>query len=206
MPSRQANQIATAFRNKAIRLDNTRARVEEAFARGHLRVSDVEVTYAGLFLQLVVGYETAVEEFVLGLMVRPGGVASAAANVRGRLQVRNYAHARQVAAGPGGHYASWIGKTDVLSVADLVLLNGEPFRSADWQFVEQCKYVRNAIAHPSDHAFQKFQRHVVQMRPLPTRERTVHGYLRGRLSSSSSQTRWENLAAGLSAFVTSTVV
>lgn len=206
MSSRKASAIASSFQVKALRLNETRRRIEGSYAAGKLRLADVESTYAGLFLQLVVSYETAVEDFVLGLLVRPGGVTSGRADVRGRIKVRSYAHALQIASGPGGRYASWIGKTDLLAVSALLLTDALPFANSalDWNFVEQSRVIRNAIAHPSEHALATFRKRVVQQRPLPHRETLVPGYLRGR-ASAGGQTRWELLAAGLGLFVMTTI-
>lgn len=206
MSSRKASSIAGDFQRKVLNLDATRNRIEEAYLRRLLHLKDVESSYAGLFLQLVVAYETAIEDFVLGLLVRPGGVKSSK-GYRARVTVRSYGHAQKLAGGPSSNYPSWIGQEDVKNIADLLLHNGGSFRRADppvdWHFVQQARYIRNAIAHPSQHALTKFQKHVLQATPLPPRERTVSGYLRGRVGP---QTRWEIFAAGLVVFIGDTVV
>jgi hypothetical protein len=170
----------------------------------------VEASYTGLFLQAVVAYESTIEAFVLGLMVRPGGVASSSNAIRARVNVRSYAHALELASGPGRKYPSWIGERDLTDAAVLVLKDGRPFvRDANdpplsWHYVKQCGYIRNAIANPSEHAFRQFERHVLQSTPLLGRERTVAGFLRGR-GTGSSQTRWEMFVAGLNQFVSNVV-
>jgi hypothetical protein len=179
MKSKKATSIAIAFQKSAARLDATRVRVEQAHAAGKLRVKDVEATYTGLFLQIVLAYETALEAFVLGLLVRPGGIESAHARVRGRLKVRSYSHALQLASGPKSRYPSWIGKEDVKAIAELLLHKSAPFDATaptplNWHYVEQIRFIRNAIAHPSDHAQHQFEKNVIQATPLPRGERSAY--------------------------------
>ena len=208
MSSRKASDVAFEFQRRVARLDSTRQRIELAYGAGHLHVVDVEASYAGLFLQAVVAYETAIEDFVLGLLVRPGGVKSKDNQVRARVNVRSFKHALELAAGPGSRYPSWIGE-DVKTIADALLNKGLPFKRTapllDWNYVKKARYIRNAIAHPSEYAQEKFERHVVQGVPLPRRERTVAGYLRGR-ATGAAQTRWELFVAGLNLFIRDVVV
>jgi hypothetical protein len=98
----RADGIALDYQQRIKRLDATRLRIEEAYRRGILHPVDVEASYAGLFLQAVVAYETSMEDFVLGLMARPGGVVSGNSSIRGRIKVRGYSHAQQLTSGPGG--------------------------------------------------------------------------------------------------------
>lgn len=209
MSSRKASGVAAEFQRRVARLNSTRERIELAHRAGVLHVADVEASYAGLFLQAVVAYETAIEDFVLGLLVRPGGVKSKDAKVRARVTVRSFAHALELASGPGSRYPSWIGDQDLKSIAEMLLNRGLPFKRTapvlDWNYVKKSRYIRNAIAHPSEHAQKKFEKHVVQGVPLPRRERTVAGYLRGR-STGAAQTRWELFVAGLNLFVRDVVV
>lgn len=203
MPSRKASDISKRFSAKALVLDGTRNRVELAYQAGHLRLADVESSYAGLFLQAVLAYEAAIEDFVLGMMVRPGGVVSGLAGVRSRVKVRSYSHALDLASKPGREYADWIGKDQLLSKAKIFLGEGKPFSSladGDWIYVIKSKYIRNAIAHPSKAALESFSRRVIGSTPLPARERSVHGYLRG-VAVTGGQTRWELHVAGLNVFV-----
>ena len=202
MSSRKASELASEFRKRLERLDETRNRIELAHAAKHLRIVDVEAAYAGLFLQVIVAYESTLEAFVLGLLVRPGGLVSADPNVRGSVRVRTFAHALKLTAGPNARYASWISKDDIQGIAALVLNRGLPFHTQgiDWHYVHQCRYIRNAIAHPSNHAHEQFRTKVLGNTPLPWRERTVAGYLRGR-GTGTAQTRWEVFAAGLQGFV-----
>lgn len=208
MKSRKARDIAVKFQRKINRLDETRRRIEAARLSGNLHLADVEATYAGLFLQAVVAYETAIEDFVLGLLVRPGGIRSTHKDVRARVNVRNYAHAMELAGGPGSKYPSWIGRNDLEAISNMLLHKGLPFKRSnpplDWSYVQKAQHIRNAIAHPSEHAMEKFRRHVIQNTPLPKRERTAPGYLRGR-ATGSPQTRWELFVAGLNIFINDVV-
>jgi hypothetical protein len=204
MPSRKADEIAKVFARKVASLDLTRSRIETAYSKRVLRLKDVESSYNGLFLQAVLAYESAMEDLVLGLIVKPDGVRSLHANVRPRIEVRSYAHALELASGAGRAYADWIGKDQLIAKANMFLRGGEPFSSLlsiDWNYVNRARYMRNAIAHPSQAALDAFRGKVIGSTPLPARERTVQGYLRG-FSGVTGQTRWELHVAGLRAFVT----
>lgn len=207
MSSRKADEIAIDFKKRLTRLNGTRQRIEQAHSDGHLHLIDVETAYSSLFLQAVVNYETAVEQFCLGLVVRPGGVRSTKPDVRARVTVRSYSHALDLANGPGGRYPAWLGENDLKNVAKLLLHDGLPYARGSglsWHFIKQCAYIRNAISHPSQHAYGQFKKHVIGETPLPRRETKVAGFLRGRLAA-SGQTRWETYVAGLASFVTSTI-
>lgn len=205
MTSRKASEIAKAFSRHVKRLDGTRTRIEDAHKLGLLHVADVEASYGGLFLQALVAYEAAVEDFFLGLLVRPGGVVSAVPGVRARLTVRSYGHALELAAGRKSKFPSWIGQQDLKEAASLFLKSGAPFHTAagapslNWHYVEKSRFIRNAIAHPSQYAHQQFRKHLIGDLALPSRERRVAGFLRG--AASGSQTRWEVFVAGLEMFV-----
>jgi hypothetical protein len=205
MPSRKASEIAVRFTKKVTELDKTRARIELAYNKHHLLLRDVESSYAGLFLQAVLAYETAMEDLIIGLIVHPGGLASSTAGIGPRLKVRSYLHALELAAGPGKDFADWIGKDSLLAKANIFLRQGKPFTSLgsnDWIYVTKTRYIRNAIAHPSKAAIEKFTTKVVGSTPLPARERSVYGYLRG-MSGAAGQSRWELYVAGLDIFVSS---
>lgn len=204
MPSKSASDVAARFARRIRSLDKTRNRIEDAYLNHQLRLCDAESTYAGLFLQAVLAYEAAMEQLILGLIVRPGGFVSV--GVRPRVQVRSYAHALELASGPGRPYAEWIGKDALLAKANAFLLNGKPFSTlsdAEWSYVNKSRYIRNSIAHPSKAAQEVFRRKVIGSTPLPARERTVYGYLRG---VSGGQTRWQLHVAGLSIFVSRVAV
>lgn len=207
MASSKAAGLAIRFSRTVIRLNRTRTRADRAHTRGLLLDRDMDVFYCGLFLQLIVAYEACIEAFVLGLVVRPGGVASVAGGVAGRLSVRSYAHALAVASGPSKDFADWLSKDQLQKRADLLLRGGLPFRAAgvQWDLVEKARLIRNAIAHPSDAAREKFERRVIGGTPLPSAERSVGGYLRGSHTGPPHQARWELYAAALNMFVSSHV-
>jgi hypothetical protein len=204
VPSSKAANLAMAFGRAIGRLNRTRVRADDAWSRGVLRGQDIEVFYCGLFLQLVVAYEACIEEFVLGLIVRPGGVQSSVAGVSGRLSVRSYVHALSLASGPNKDFADWLSKDHLMKRSALLLRLGRPFSGVanqQWDLVEKARFIRNAIAHPSDSAKEKFERLVIGSTPLPSVERSVGGYLRGSLAGPPRQTRWELYAAELNLFV-----
>lgn len=205
MSSRRAGDIASAFSRHVTRLNGTRVRIEAAHRHGLLHVADVEASYGGLFLQALVAYEATVEDFFLGLLVRPGGVASIDPKVRARVTVKSYEHALELAAGLKSKFPSWIGQQDLKDAAKLFLKKGAPFHTApgapalNWHYVEKSRFIRNAIAHPSQHAQEQFRKQLIGTLSLPPRERRVTGFLRG--ASSGGQTRWEVFVAGLEMFV-----
>lgn len=209
MPSSDAVSLALRYQRHVARLDATRRRSEAAFAAGRLRSGDLDIVYSGLFLQLIVAYEAAIERFVLGLTVRPGGVASSVKGVGGRLYVKSYEHALSVAAGGGRReYADWMGRQRLEDNAALLLKGGLPFSSvptASWEPIEKARHIRNAIAHPSKSAREKFESQVIGNTPLPKRERKPPGYLRGVIAGPPTQTRWEVFAANIALFVSTNI-
>lgn len=206
----KASKLARQFIDRVAEFDATRGRLESALLAGELTLGDVESAYAGLFLQVVVAYEATIEDFMLGIIVRPGGVSSARQDVKARLWAADVEHARELVAGYGREYIDWLGSENLEKIAKLFLVDGIPIKPAlgdppiSWNYVKQSVYIRNAIAHPSQSAQKKFERHVINNTPVPARERKVAAYLRGRTGASGT-TRWEFYALALRQIVVTVV-
>jgi hypothetical protein len=87
-----------------------------------------------------------------------------------------------------------------IEVAELYLNGGVPFTlvsGVDRQTVAEAILIRNAIAHRSGSALQRFRKDVPWVDRLPTNQRRPGPYLRQVFRSSPAQTRHQAYFAGL---------
>lgn len=91
-------------------------------------------------------------------------------------------------------HAEWMPYDHTLKRADAYLAQGLPFTclfKTETDKLMKISMIRNAIAHKSRVADERFQTHVIAGANLLPRERTPAGYLRTIFASSPSQTRYE---------------
>lgn len=158
--------------------------------------------YEALFLNLHTTFEAFLEELFVGLLVSDRGFESSRADIVPRIQVRSFQVARDIVAGPRRPYRDWMPYDRTEEIADHLFRGGRPFSELsanEKATLQRTAAIRNAIAHQSRHALRKFEKSVISGVPLPSRERTPAGYLRGRFRVAPPQTRYENIAAELSA-------
>jgi len=168
----------------------------ELIARDTTRVprltrTDVERAYTGAFLSFLTYYENAWERLFLGLLV---GTTTHPRPVVPLIEVRSAPIARKVVTGRGRGYVDWLPADRSIDLAKIFLRGGRPFTDipgGDKSILNRYMTVRNALAHDSHYALDKFKRDVIQGHPLPPAECRPAGYLRG--SHTIGQTRM-NLA------------
>jgi hypothetical protein len=155
-----------------------------------------EQLYESLFLNAVTSFETFVEELFLALLLlgRRSGPAVP------RISVQSYKVARQLVIGPGRKYADWLPYDETIKRANVFFRGGRPFAGvakADRDLLGNAYLIRNVIAHRSRHSELKFRLNVLGTAPLPARERSPAGFLRGQLSAAPPVTRFENYVANM---------
>lgn len=172
-------------------LENTRSRIEALLVSGHISTSDVESVYSGLYLSLFTEFEGTIENLFLGLL--SGKYYSKTLNIQCALKIKPTRMTQDVVFG-GRAYVDWVPYSEyTVPRAKRFFLNGEPFtlidRNQRSNLDDYCT-IRNAIAHKSDTAHNKFQL-MIQGLPLLPQERTPAGYLRSKPSPPSPQTQFE---------------
>ena len=102
----------------------------------------------------------------------------------------------------GQNYVDWLPYRHTEQRALAFFRNGSPFTHLNGQdkaLIEQLLYVRNAIAHKSDHAKRMFDEKIISTLSLTPREKTPAGYLRSIFRTAPNQTRYEYLILEIAA-------
>lgn len=156
--------------------DSTRTRAEQLFSQGMLLERDLHAVYEGLFLRSVVGFENLLEQVFYTVLTSKVPINGWQSRIKGApvslkrclLEDRDY--------------LDWLPIKRTIDRANIYLRSGRPFSLIDdgeKSQLAQVVAIRNAIAHPSESALEKFRRHVIGNTPLPPRERKPATFLRG---------------------------
>lgn len=176
--SRRPTYLSKEFAAKLAKLESTRVKVENLLPLGHLSDTDIEVVYAGLFLDAFTEFESLIESLFIGLF--DGSLKSKGQPVTRLLRVSPKGAARTVVFG-GKSYIDWLPVEDkTIPHAKRFLLDGKPFSllsQSEKLELKNAHLLRNAIAHKSDAATQGFLRSISQQSLLP-HEKSPAGYLR----------------------------
>jgi hypothetical protein len=173
----------TRFTHFLQEIEYTRNRMDDLHLHGHIVKRDVEAVYEALFLRAVTNFEAFLEELFLAILqekhVYPGKrvqvlmkTKSSAAMMEILLQERAY--------------MDWLPFDKTQNRAKLYLKDGRPFTdltAQDRAMLKTISTIRNAIAHRSAHAIEKFKKDVIAGQALLQRERTPAGYLRVSIGS-----------------------
>ena len=160
--------------------------MEELFSTGEIDLNDIEQVYSGLFLSLFTEFEILLEQLFLGLL--DGSLTSLYRPVR-KMKVSPSAECRTIVYS-GKSYLDWLPYQDhTLKRAKRFFINGEPFCRLDGTQKGSLKdyhTIRNAIAHKSDAAKNRFDSLLSGLTLLPN-EKKPPGYLRSKPSGGQTQ-------------------
>ena len=188
---RRPTYLARDFAKKLGLLESTRAKVEALFSPGSLARHDVEAVYAGLFIAAFTEFEALIERLFLGLF--DGSLRSVTQPTTKMFAVSPKAFCRAVVF-EGKNYADWLPiEEKTIPRAERFLVGGVPFSNllpAEKQSLKNAHLLRNALAHRSDAATQRFQASITQQALLP-HEKTPAGYLRTKPQGSAGPTQFE---------------
>lgn len=164
---------------------------------GDLVRADVEQVYSGLYLDAITSFEGLIENLFIGLIA--GKLESELAEVQPRIHASSNRIARDIVFG-GRNYVDWLPYANTEKRAEAFFCNGLPFarlEKPDKKQLEHQSYIRNAVAHKSNHSKRMFEQQVLAGLLLTTREKTPLGFLRSRITP--AQTRYEYLVGELAA-------
>jgi hypothetical protein len=173
-------------------LEKTRARMEALLSSGVINRRDIEQVYSGLYMKGITSFEYVIEALFLGLLA--GRYAPASAAIVPRVDFVSDVVAREVVFS-GRNFVDWFPYDFTEKRAKAFFRAGRPFTYFDGvekKTLENLLYIRNAIAHPSQHAKRKFEEKVIGTLPLTAREKSPAGFLRSPFRVAPLQTRYEN--------------
>lgn len=194
--------IGKAFVDHLTDLESTRSNMENLLAGGTVTVSDIEQVYAGLFMEVITSFEHLIESLFVGLLsgrfdpyvagVVPLVVFNDKTLVVPLIQGRN-------------RFTSWMPYDDTEQRAKLFFAKGVPFtklKDREKRTLSNCHLIRNAIAHKSAHARDRFTNQVLTGQSLIPSERTPTGYLRSIFRVSPAQRRYQDLVNTMASIAT----
>jgi hypothetical protein len=193
-----AQNLSVAYARKLTLLERTRQKIERLYANDDLAKRDAEQVYEALFISSITAFEALLEDLFFGLVM--GRLNSTVPGVRCKVSIQSELVAREIALA-GNAYLDWLPYSRTEQRAQLYLARGLPFSRLDdgnKSLLQQCLFVRNAIAHKSRHAIETYQEKVIGTMVLPPRERSPASFLRSQFRSAPNQCRYENYIAHLS--------
>jgi hypothetical protein len=192
--------LAEALSRRSRAIEQTRARVEALTISHHLSSRAAEHVYEGLFLNTVTAFESFVETLFIGLLVSSDNRLHSKHDVQPRMLIGSHAVAREIVLAPRQKYVDWLPYDKTLSQAERCFRGGRPFSlvtAPQAQTLDRIVKIRNAIAHKSRHSLSTFETVVIGTTPLPPRETTPAGFLRGLLMAAPARTRFEDYVSSL---------
>lgn len=189
--------LAAAYASKLKALEHTRCKIERLRSTDVIVRRDVEQVYEALFLSTITGFEALLEDLFFGLMM--GRLKSGVRGVRCKVHIASEIVAREIALA-NQPFLSWLPYDHTENRAKTYFASGLPFtilNDGDRMLLRQALYVRNAIAHKSKFAMEKYRDKVVGTTVLPPRERGPAGFLRSQFRVAPAQCRYEDFASRL---------
>lgn len=158
MPERPAAQLYAALERRINGLRRVRQSGERALTAAVLRDRELNHLYESTFLNLVANFDAFQEELFYSSILGHSEIVT----VRSILHFRNRAEAtRFVESSERAPFLTWSRVGDSIERAKRFLVGGRPFsrferRDKDASIHKTVAVVRNAIAHRSDSAWEKF--------------------------------------------------
>jgi hypothetical protein len=189
--AKKSRHCLEALTSRLDTVERTRRRIEQLVVADTIGIRDAELVYEALFLRSVVYFESLIQELFMGLLTK--AVKHASPAISPRISQISNTGVRLIVFGDKD-YIDWLPFTRTEKLASRYFARGLPFTLLDdntRQRLGQIVTIRNAIAHRSDFARRQFREKVIGSTPLPPKEKTPAGYLRGIFRIAPKQTRFE---------------
>lgn len=192
--------LATAYQARLRRLAGATDRVDTAFNARSVSKTDLDLLYESTFLAAVAEFEATLEEMLVE------AVCGARPKHSGRyalLKPKSRAAFRSIML-HNRAFNEMLPYPRALDLAALYLNDRGPFAavsSTDRLTIQESVLIRNAIAHRSGSALQKFRRDVQWVSRLPANRQRPGPFLRQILRRAPIQTRHDAYFAGLASAV-----
>jgi hypothetical protein len=169
--------------------------METLYDDKRIALRDLHAVYEALFLRAVTGFEVFLEELFVGILERKIRYPIERVSLRMKAKSRD---ALMEILLQGDMYLDWLPFDRTVDRAKLYLEEGKPFselEDADKGTIKRVMITRNAIAHSSKHAMDKFHKVVIGGQALLRGERKPAGFLRAQVRAAPVQNRFEVFVA-----------
>jgi hypothetical protein len=190
-------EISSEFASRLQAFERSRVKMERLMVDSRINRRDINLFYEGILLRSVTSFEAMLEELFIGLLT---GKITAPRAIHPRVNFQSTVVARKVVLG-GRPYVDWLPYNLTKKRAEAFFRSGIPFTrldNADERSLVRIVTIRNAVAHQSKAALQKFEREVIGSAALLASERNPAGYLRSVFRLTPRQTQYEDIANTLS--------
>jgi hypothetical protein len=184
------DELGNGFQSHLRRLNRNCSRAERLVSTGRISVGDCELIYEASFIASVGSLEHMIEAMLIEMIRMERG--SAKGN-RSLIFATSRATIRNIVLG-GRSYVEFLPIDRAVARAGIFLSDPVPFSKLgafEVDLMKQAMYVRNAIAHRSEHATAVFRRSVAGVNQLPPNRRHPGAYLRSVFRVQPTQTRQE---------------
>ena len=188
--SRLSDHVAR-FGRFVLRYRSCCSRIEHEFRRERLRVTDVELVYSSSFLSICSRWESLLEDILFEVV---SGEESRKPGNRRNATFRTRKHLAHILLFPRKDYLSIPNLKHAEELAALFIDNGRPISAVtepNRTLLQQAVWIRNAIAHESSFALEKFRTRVPGVASLPRTKRSPGAFLRHEFRVAPSQRRYE---------------
>ena len=166
-------------------------RLEKHFVNHEVSVTDVELLYTSAFLSVCARWESFMED---SLVEAACGCGSRKRTNYRHAEFRSRPTLRRLLLYPDKKYVSLPSLKAAIEVASMLVNEGRPLSQiseANQTYIQQAAWIRNAIAHQSDHSLRVFREKVPGVSSLPHAHRRPGRFLRTVFRSSPAQRRYE---------------
>ena len=174
-------------------IEQTRSKTERLFQKEDLVRRDLELVYAGLYLDAITSFEHFIEDLFMKVLV--GKATHPSRLVVPTIAFKSPTICQNIVYG-GRSYVNWFPYEQTQERAEMFFQDGLPFTAlddSDKNSMKQMLCIRNAIAHKSKHALNRFEQEVISGLPLLSQEKKPVGYLRSNYTTSPPETRYESI-------------
>lgn len=186
--SQPSINLANAFTTRIQELEGTRQKLEELFDAKVIALKELEFVYEGLYIDVFTQFESLIENLFIRLLI--GEVVSSKNDVKPKAQFATYEIAYGILL-RGDPYLDWLPyESKTLKKAEAFFENGLPFSrlsETEQGKLRRHSYIRNAIAHNSEHSQKLFRNKVINSMSVKPSEQTPSGYLRHIVSPPTVQ-------------------
>lgn len=192
-------------------LEKTRDKMEFLFNIKKIGKKDIEQVYKGLFLDMVSGFESIIENIFIYFLIEKQ--KPKIKKIKPMVYFRNNPLAKKIIFN-NNYWVDWLPYDKTIELAKIYFLNGYPFSALGFIDYDRDKIdidnakkaltrivnIRNAIAHQSSYSKKRFLESIEDYALLPE-EKTPVGFLRNNFRINPIQNRFQNFELEIASFV-----
>lgn len=192
----QSHILLIGLQKRFLELEKLRVKQESLFCNNQLLFRDICEIYAALFINAITSFESFIEEMFFCLLT---GKIKLSNSVRPKVAITNRNIAREIIL-QGRNYIDWLPYERTEKIAMSFFKDGKPFTVLDKNeknHIDKCLFIRNALAHHSDHSIEKYKKKVLSNLSINPRERAPKKFLRVEFSKYPKKTYYEQYISEL---------